>query len=186
MLLALPAAAQPPHTLPVTSPVVVVNPQPLPVTVTNQGQPVNINGTVPVENVDEPGRQPYEAYIEFTRFSCSGFNCSNFASLGDVVLFDGPVVPSGKRLVLQHVSGRVPNAGTDNVSVLLQQSQVLSQQLVKWGFYGPFFPQFSLTAFSAPAYTTYGPGERPHLNLILPAGNNFVGYIALSGYLIDN
>jgi hypothetical protein len=106
--------------------------------------------------------------------------------LGSVVLFDAPLVPAGKRLILQNISGRVPNNGADDVSVILQQSQVLSQQLVKWGFYGPFFTQGSMVGFSSQLFTTYGPGEQPHFNLALPDVNNFIGYITISGYLIDS
>ena len=137
------------------------------------------------KNVDEPGRQPYEYYIEFGVSSGCSFNCSNFVSFGSVILFDGPEVPAGKRLVIQHLSGRLPNNSGTNVSVALQQSQVLSLQLVKWAFFGPFFAQFSMVGFHGEAFATYGPGERPHFNVVLPDQNNFIGYVNISGYLID-
>jgi len=146
---------------------------------------VDVVGVVDTKNVNEPGRQPYEAYVEFTRFGCGGFNCSNFSSLGNVMVFDGPLVPAGKRLVVRKLSGRLPNDGSQDVSILLQQSQVISQQLVKFGFYGPFFTQFTLPAFSTDAFVTYGPGERPHFNVVLPSANNFVAYVTITGYLID-
>lgn len=52
------------------------------------------------KNVDEPGRLPYEQIIEFSRFGCSTTNCSKFRLLGGTFLFDAPLVPAGKRLVL--------------------------------------------------------------------------------------
>ena len=146
---------------------------------------VDVVDVVDVKNANEPGREPYEAYIEFHSSGCGGFGCSNFNTLGTVVLFDGPEVPADKRLVVRKLSGRLPNSDVLNLSVVLQQSQILSQQLVKFGFYGPFFAQGALAGFSTDAFVTYGPGERPHFNLILPNGNNFIGYITLTGYLID-
>lgn len=177
------------------APVQIVNPLPVPVTVsgdiggtvaaTQSGTwSVGVNNTVLVKNLNEPGREPYEYGIEFDSSSCS-FNCSNFAHLGQVIVFDGPVVPAGKRLIVQHVSGRLPNTGSDEVSVLLQAQQVLAQQTVKWAFYGPFFIQSTMPGFSAEAFATYGPGERPHFNLRLPVANNFLAYVSIAGYLID-
>jgi len=147
---------------------------------------VKVADVVDVKNVNEPGREPYEAYVEFSRFGCSGFACENFNTLGDIILFDGPVVPAGKRLIVKKLSGRLPNNSVQDVSIVLQQTQIVSQQLVKFGFYGPFFGQFNgLAGFSTDAFVTYGPGERPHFNAILPSGNNFIGYVTLTGYLID-
>lgn len=138
-----------------------------------------------VKNVDEPGRQPYQAYIEFSQASCS-FNCSNFVSFGSIRLFDGPAVPAGKRLVIRNVSGRLPNATTAGVQVALQTSQILSAQNVKWAYFGPYeLIGSALASFSANTFVTCEPGEQPHFNLLLPSANNFVSFVSVSGYLID-
>ena len=139
-----------------------------------------------VKNVDEPGRTPYEVWAEFTKFSCS-FNCSNFIVFGDVILFDLAPVPAGKRWVIQHVSGRIPTSAP-GATVALQSQVIISLQFVKWGFYGPFFPATGgagLSAFSADAFTTYGPGEVPHVNVFAPSASNYFSFITFSGYLID-
>jgi hypothetical protein len=138
-----------------------------------------------VKNVDEPGRIPYEECIEFSVIGCSSLNCSNYNSLGTVSLFDGPAVPAGKRLIVQRVSGRLPNNTGDGVSVALQGSQIVSMQSVKWVHFGPYFSQLSMIGFGAEAFATYGPGQRPHVNVVLPDHNNFIGFVTISGYLID-
>lgn len=137
-----------------------------------------------IKNVDERGRAPFEMYVEFSRDGCS-FNCTNFLAFESVYLFDAPAVPAGKRLVVEQVTGRLPNNSTANVSVALQSERVVSLQFVKWAYFGPFQTQFSMVAFRSDAFATYGPGEQPHFNLVLPAGNNFFGFVTLSGYLID-
>jgi hypothetical protein len=138
-----------------------------------------------VKNVDEPGRMPYEECIEFSVVACSSLNCSNFHSFGPSYLFDGPAVPAGKRLIVQRVSGRLPNNTGSGVSVALQGSQIVALQSVKWVHFGPYYSQSSMVGFAAQAFATYGPGERPHLNVILPDDNNNVGFVTISGYLID-
>ena len=103
-----------------------------------------------------------------------------------IYLFDGPAVPAGKRLVITHLSGRLPNNSVTNVSVALQASQIISLQAAKWAFFGPFFTTVGpMAGFSAEAFATYGPGERPHFNVVLTAANNFFGFVTVSGYLID-
>ncbi len=135
-------------------------------------------------NVDDPGRQPYDTYIEFTKFGCV-VNCINFLNSNPIYAFDGPVVPTGKRLVIKHVSGRLPNTSTAGISVALQSSRSASLENVKWSFFGPFFDSFSMAGFSAETFATYGPGERPHFNVLLPTVNASTGYVSISGYLID-
>lgn len=137
-----------------------------------------------VKNVDEPGRTPYEVYVEFSVFRCS-FNCTNFTDFDPVFLFDAPAVPAGKRLIVEHVSGRLPNTGTEGVSVALQSQRIIALQHAKWAYFGPFFNQFSMAGFDADADLTYGPGEQPHFNVVLPAGNTITAFVSISGYLID-
>ena len=156
----------------------IVNPLPLPVA-------VDVASPIQVSSNSEPGRQPYVASMGFSQFGCFTTECSNFTKSGAAILFDGPVVPEGKRLIIQYVSGRLPNEDGVDISVALQSQQVLSQFSVIWGFYGPFFGQSATRGFSSGAFATYGPGDRPHVHVILPTPNNFVGQVNISGYLID-
>lgn len=166
-----PAAADPPGPVNVN----VVSPSPLPVTV---------NGGV--SNPDEPGRQPYVASLAFSQYGCFSLQCANFVKQGSAVLFDGPEVPAGKRLVIKYVSGYLPNADTASLAVGLQSEQILTLSEVIWSFFGPFYAlKGPVIGFSSQAFATYGPGERPHVHVVAPAINDFVGLVSLSGYLID-
>lgn len=143
-----------------------------------------------VKNVDETYRQPYEVYSEFWAVASSSdqctLNCANWSQGWNSFLFDLPPVPAGKRLVIKHVSGRLGTTDT-TVHVVFQDSQVLMPQLVRWSYFGPFYPAAAggMIGFNAEASFTYGPGERPHVNLLLPGHNNSLSYIMVSGYLID-
>jgi hypothetical protein len=84
------------------SPVLVVNPvslnpaTPNPVTIVNPGgapSAVTVNGTVTVQNRDEPGRNPYQ---ESTGTACT--------TVPPVCIASFPVVPAGHRLVVTFVS----------------------------------------------------------------------------------
>jgi hypothetical protein len=139
------------------------------------------------KNVDEPGRQPYEVWVEFTKFGCS-WNCKDFLDFSPNYLFDLDPVPAGKRWVIVKASGRIPTVDP-SAAVALQSQVIISFQFVKWSFHGPFFPMTSVNAglsgFSADVFTTYGPGEIPHINVYAPDPSNYFSYIVLSGYLID-
>lgn len=145
-----------------------------------------------VKNTDEPGRMPWEAEAEFDGTACFT-NCTNFVSLGAVSLFDiTSAVPAGKRLVLRHISGRLfSTQGCGDCEVGLQSSRVISAESLKWSFLGPFFgsvvePGLIVNGFSADVFVTVGPGENPHVRVQVPGGGtNTIGYIVLSGYLID-
>jgi len=201
VVLALPTDNRPP------TPVKIVEPLPLPVTgsVDINGTPTVIlapDATVKVENpdgrpllvqnVDEPGRQPHSVWVEFTMTDtplCS-WNCENIARFGWVAVMDVSVpVPEGKRWVITHISGRLPTAGP-TAHVALQDMRIISLQMVKAGYFGPFFPVQSdgstiMQQFGGPIFTTVGPGEKAHLNVLAEEPNNYFSFVNLSGYLID-
>jgi hypothetical protein len=139
-----------------------------------------------VKNVDEPGRAPYDVYVEVSTFSCFFGGCSNFGNFGGTVLFDLPAVPAGKRLIIKRVSGRLPSSTAVNAHIGFQTSQVISFQLVKWAYFGPFFSEFGVVqSFTADTEVTYGPGEQPHIHMFLPSQTNTTGFLQISGYYID-
>jgi hypothetical protein len=140
---------------------------------------------LPVQQVNVPSQQPFSRYAEFSSFSCS-FECTNFVRFGSVTLFDVGPVPAGKSWVITRIAGRLPNDSSADVSIALQRQPILAQQYVTDAYYGPFFSQFGvLQGFSAPLSATVGPGEYAHVNVVLPATNNFIGFVTLSGYLVD-
>ena len=67
--------------------------------------PVAIDDESPiaVKSSGEPGRQPYVASIGFSQFGCFTIQCTNLVKSGSAVLFDGPEIPAGKRLVIQYI-----------------------------------------------------------------------------------
>jgi hypothetical protein len=148
--------------------------------------------TLPVQNTDEPGRQPHAVWVEFVGGGsglCS-WNCENISIFGNVILLDVSVpVPEGKRWVITHVSGRIPTAQPFG-HVALQSQRVISAQRIVAGYFGPFTPILDsgsqiMLGFSGPIFATVGPGEKAHLNILAPNVNSFFAFVSLSGYLID-
>ena len=139
------------------------------------------------KNVNEPGREPYNVSVEFTQSGCMA-NCANFFNFGGSVrLFDGPIVPAGKRLVVLSVSAELPSSSSIN-SISFQDSPILANQRAKWQFHGPFYastPAGELWGMSAGTVFTVEPGQAPHIRLRLGAPNNFFASITIGGYLID-
>jgi hypothetical protein len=142
-----------------------------------------------VKNVDEPGRVPYEASIQFTKSMCTQ-NCTKFlaydAGAGGHYTFDGPAIPAGKRLVLQWVTALLPTASAPAI-IALTNSPGEGIYRSKWSFFGPFYgwPPNQIGMSSA-AFATIEPGQSPHVEVYFKAAPtaNF-SYVTLSGYLID-
>ena len=136
-----------------------------------------------VKNVDEPGRQPYQSMVEFNT-SIPDCPINSFCIVGF------PVVPAGKRLIVQHVtvliavaSGGQPNylafgdsfsTNTGNVAIVqpnfTQGSSVL----------GSFF-----WFLDRDVHVYYEAGGTPKLKVGASANFAFVGNASLHGYLID-
>lgn len=140
-------------------------------------------GVTAPTNVDEEWRTPYFAYMQFT--PGTGCNtttdCANYNTDGYAILFSGPVVPVGKRLVIKWVSAYVLNANGPQ-PITLQSAQAFENVAVKWAFYGPFYG----FGMSSHAFVTYGPSERPQIRIGGSGGFAAVpGYVTISGYLID-
>ena len=184
-----------------------------------------------VKNVDEPGRLPREITAIFTYDGCIQ-NCSGFTRRGPTlnpdntwspvgVSFDlnlggqpggspgqtQPVVPSGKRWVVESISGTVPSM-YDWVGVLLSPGgpPILGASgSPKWAYYGPYNPVPAAIlnlgtgkslGFSSRLFTTLNAGE----DMVVSALGGSCGdsgkdvsvcsplkySITLSGYLIDN
>ncbi len=115
-----------------------------------------------VKNVDERGRVPYGVQV-----SCD-------ASFGSCVAY-GPLVPTGKRLVLQHVSARV--SGTTNLAFFFTDKTTGFQTFVGLPVVLNLSNETVLAYIEAgdkPALTTFSAN---------PVAVDINGY--LSGYLVD-
>ena len=157
------------------------------VTVTNDVVPVEVTNadSIPVvATVKQP--QPYEVYAEFSTSDCS-VGCTNLVSGATYVLFDLAPVPSGKRWVITRITGRVPFV-SDVAHVALLSMRITSLQFVKEAFFGPYFPAVGseLKGFSTGAFSSYGPGETPHVQVqSAQALSTYGSFLTFSGYLID-
>ena len=140
--------------------------------------PSSGGGVTSVKNVDEEGRVPYLAYMQFSFAGCNlATDCANYSTNGSTVLFDGPIVPVGKRLVIKWVSAWF---AANYPNIVLQSAQAFESVAIKWAFYGPFYNY----GMSSPAFLTYGPSERPHVQ-VGGITSQVYGYVTISGYLID-
>ena len=146
-----------------------------------------------VKNTDEPGRTPYEAEVRFSKGGCFDGACTNFAFRETVAFVDVNVpVPVGKRLVVRHVSGQLfGSAACGNCTVGLQSARAVDATSLKWAFWGPFYggevtTEIVSNAFSVDMFVTVGPGELPHLRVLVPGlSADAPSSVVISGYLID-
>lgn len=140
------------------------------------------------KNVDERARMPYAFEVEFSPGSCER-NCFNFAGNSFSYDFDAPAVPAGKRLVIESVSAILPSSALANRIALKTMATNSVTGAQKWAYYGPYFTVpsglIAGVGMSSTAFVTYGPGESPHISLILGSRIGLGGSVTLSGYLID-
>jgi hypothetical protein len=169
-----------------STPVTVVNPQ-VPVTVDNPAtNPVPTSVVNPATNpaltssVDDPGRVAYQSTNEA---DCGGAGGSCFLALS--------AVPPGRRLVVQHVSGRLsftsnPGPVFVQVPATKSRSSVISFFFVpvnQFGSAGGFF-----SYFDQPVLGYLDAGALPRVEAFsgdpsFPGSTT--GFFTVSGYLLD-
>jgi hypothetical protein len=123
-----------------------------------------------IKNIDERGRNPYMQFGEI--------GCVN-SGLCDLTF---PPVPTGKRLVVEHVSGNFnPNPGVGINGIFL----------ITAGFGVFSFPASSiaspeLVAVNQPVLAYYEAGQTPLVRVAWSSSSNPGAFTAiLSGYLVD-
>jgi hypothetical protein len=126
-----------------------------------------------VQNVDEPGRNPYQE----TRVATCGLNICDLTFA---------TVPQGKRLVLTNVSGYTYCAFGADLPLGYVRSSGDNLQV--------FFPAekglvgaVELVFFNSEAKAYFGPGEHPLAHLDLDGTNHFTGdaQLTLTGYFVN-
>ena len=134
-----------------------------------------------VQNIDEPGRNPYQ---EGKQFSANAMNCDN-SNFTCTARF--PAVPAGKRLVLTYVSafyGLSANAAAANVRV--GKSGDMDRMLILQAVTAnPNVVGAEYTA-SGPVTFYYEPGDTPTVTL----SGQFINFgspvaVTLVGYLVS-
>jgi hypothetical protein len=144
-----------------------------------------------VKNVDEPGRIPWETRSQFlpNAGGCYGSSdCYNYSEGPSFARFDLRPVPTGKRWVVQSVTGVLVNGNgrTNNIELGSPRGFLLFDG-TKWAFGGPFSAgtSFNSAIFSANLYATFGPGETPFVNVVATPSLSGYSVIVFNGYLID-
>jgi len=131
-----------------------------------------------VKNVDEPGRNPYQASVST---NCWGTYC--FLSF--------PAVPAGKRLVIEHVAGWIVAGTNSSTIVAALRPQGTAGNLDA----NPSDPVVPLKLFdvtqdaqqlgvNTPVHFYAEEGESPKVTIFSDAGLGTTAF-SLTGYLID-
>jgi hypothetical protein len=158
-----------------STPVTVVNPNtsPVPTTVVNPSTSPALTSSV-----DDPGRVAYQ----------SEQTGSSFCFNNDVCDVSFTTVPTGQRLVIQHISGAVE---TDSSSVVLVQLSPGVPPGVS-SFFGP--PGISgigsnslfQSYFDQPVLVYVDTGQTPSVSISIATGAHLKSVdVTLSGYLLD-
>ena len=142
-----------------------------------------------VKNVDELGRVPYDSGLVGFNFNGCSQNCTKDVTGSASV---NTIVPSGKRLIVNHIRG-----GTDQgeASIVGLSSAPFSANgydfADKLVFTGPFSSPFNGTSYyDIQTFLTFEPGSTIHFATSFAScfDNNFAncnGFVRISGYLID-
>jgi hypothetical protein len=136
-----------------------------------------------VKNVDEPGRTPYQSMVDFNAGSGCSSNTCNFVSFA--------VVPTGKRLVVEHLSVLTGVASGGQPTLLAFSNSPgcgnCGNRAVVTGWVNTDYTVFgaSFWAIDRPVYLFYEAGETPQIKMYATASFSFVGNATVTGYLID-
>jgi hypothetical protein len=136
-----------------------------------------------VKNTDEPGRLPFTSLVAGNSGGYCSFNCTADQGTNSFALL--PAVPSGKRLIVNHVFGGEAFASLRSIG-LGSTPNGIDFQADKLFFTGPFTSLSPFFYFDAQPFLTFEPGTNVWVKINF-AGNcdNCNGYIRVSGYLID-
>lgn len=146
---------------------------------------VNVANTsaqpVPSVSIDQPGRIAYQSQVSKSDGSCTG---------ASMCFFDFPSVPGGHRVVIQHISGIVSFAGTNN-AIWLQLNNGSGAPLST--FFAPVVPTVSFSAFDQTVQAYFDPAVSAgiiEVQVSLLGGATFPSpgaaeIITLSGYELD-
>ena len=135
-----------------------------------------------VKNVDEPGRLPYTSLVAGFNFACT-LNCTP-APFGDSFALLPPV-PSGKRLIVNHIYGGTTFSTLKSIRVASKPLGLGDFEVDKLFIPGPFNLIDATTWFNAQPFLTFEPSSNVWVKVDLTSCINCNGFIRVSGYLID-
>ena len=141
---------------------------------------VSVTGTVPVsgsvgtQDRDNKARNYFQTY---------NLNCGYLAGM---CAADLPVVPAGKRLIIEHVSGEADmSAATDLYRIALWSKNQWPSAYFEFGPPRLTFNNLYAHAFNARIFAAFDAGETPQLILNSNGAGGFAWQAVLTGYLID-
>jgi hypothetical protein len=129
---------------------------------------------LPIRNADEPGRIPYQSTKNNTGACPATGTC----------FFNFGLVPAGRRIVIQRITGLNGFVGTpDRVTVLLNNGSGLPLQ----HFYAPFVGSASFFTQEVLSYFDAGQLIEVQINAFpaTHAGGLIAQHVTLSGYILD-
>jgi hypothetical protein len=146
---------------------------------------VEIAGTPSVKNVDEPGRNPYQALAGFG-FG-SGFTCSDGpppSCLGEIRF---PAVPAGMRLVAARISGEIITNNGVNIgeSILGTAPAVTAVAFVPVTSRSQVSASETLFQFNQELLNYFAAGVQPDYSVYVAGGTSVKGEAILTGYLVS-
>ena len=159
-----------------SAPVHIVNPLPLPVTgsVTLESGGSVLN----TKNVDQPGRSPYQVTSLFSPSSCTFNSVLYFCPLSF------PVVPAGKRLIIEHISMFVAESAGGSPDSLRFLNSFNGTAFWVQPTFTPRVGTPDHSFLDRPVLVYYDSGENPNVLLavtkVLAAAE-----MSVQGYLID-
>lgn len=126
-----------------------------------------------VQNVDEPGRNPFQEGQLTLACNLPG-DCA--------IVF--PAVPAGKRLVVNNVSANIDTAGTVGFITFYSQSFRNPRQFLPTSYAGTFEGiNFYVVNQTAQAY--YEAGEAPRVDAFVLSRPTDSMFVSISGYYIN-
>lgn len=164
------------NNFPATQNVSITNPS-VPVSGTVQAN-VSFPSSLPMHNLDDPGRIPYQSSADMTG------KCPTGPSLGCFFFFAS--VPSEHRLVAQHVSGII-QAGNLSVSVSLGSGGVAGTASI---FFPPLNTSAGVSEFDQQVLVYFDQNQLPQIEVTTGSSSGFaptpsLQRISLTGYLLD-
>ena len=130
---------------------------------------------VPNQDVDQRGRNSYQAYLP-----CLTTAANNVCT----ILF--PAVPSGKRLVVEHVSASIgiPSASDPLNVVQFGGGNSIFQFLTVHGPTAPFFGAVNYTV-SEPTFATFDASTVPEVDIFAISSGPWNAHASITGYMIN-
>lgn len=129
-----------------------------------------------VKSVDEPGRSPYFARVNFHRFNCEDVFC----------ILSLPPVPAGKRLVVTHISGMIGMSAANALQFVTISDNFIVRNVGNHAVLaGPFFHTGDYWTFDRTVMAFFDAGTTPAVRFYPVVLEGPDSEVAVNGYLVE-